>query len=191
MAFLHEGRPKVERQATYLPLAAGPQVKVPKPNSSGQTDLDFNGTLLKLLGSLNIASKEWVIRQYDHEVQGGSAIKPLVGAANDGPSDAAVVRPVLSSRRGIAVACGMNPLYGDLDPYHMAACAIDEAVRNCVAVGADPRRIAIIDNFCWGYTDRPETRLALRSSAVRTASITNSATRRAASGERSRFHTPS
>ena len=106
---------------------------------------------------MNVCSKEWIIRQYDHEVQAGSVIKPLVGVVNDGPSDAAVLRPVLTSRRGIVVACGMNPCYGDLDPYWMAAAAIDEAVRNCVAVGADPRRIAILDNFCWGNTDRPET----------------------------------
>ena len=84
-------------------------------------------------------------------------IKPLVGVVNDGPSDAAVLRPVLASRRGLVVACGMNPCYGDIDPYWMAAAAIDEAVRNCVAVGADPQRIAILDNFCWGNTDRPET----------------------------------
>jgi phosphoribosylformylglycinamidine synthase len=76
---------------------------------------------------------------------------------NDGPSDAAVVRPNLNSRRGVVIGCGMNPNYGDLDPYHMATSSIDEAIRNCVAVGADPRRIAILDNFCWGYTDRPET----------------------------------
>ncbi len=104
-----------------------------------------------------MASKECVIRQYDHEVQGGSVVKPLVGAANDGPSDAAVLRPTLDSYRGLVIACGMNPCYGDLDPYHMAASAIDEALRNCVAVGADPQRVAILDNFCWGYTDRPET----------------------------------
>jgi phosphoribosylformylglycinamidine synthase len=84
-------------------------------------------------------------------------LKPLVGAANDGPGDAAVLRPVLNSQRGLVIACGMNPRYGDHDPYHMAASAIDEAIRNCVAVGADPGRIAILDNFCWGYTDRPET----------------------------------
>jgi phosphoribosylformylglycinamidine (FGAM) synthase-like enzyme len=51
----------------------------------------------------------------------------------------------------------MNPRYGDHDPYDMAASAIDEAVRNCVAVGADPRRIAILDNFCWGDCERSET----------------------------------
>ncbi|QDU27135.1 Phosphoribosylformylglycinamidine synthase subunit PurL [Anatilimnocola aggregata] len=151
MEFLHEGRPKVERQAVYSPRS--PVAATTAENSK----LNHEVTLLKLLGSLNVASKEWVIRQYDHEVQGGSVIKPLTGAANDGPSDAAVLRPVLDSRKGIVVSCGMNPRLGDFDPYHMAASAIDEAVRNCVAVGADATRIAILDNFCWGYTDRPET----------------------------------
>jgi len=84
-------------------------------------------------------------------------VKPLVGRENDGPGDAAVVRPRLDSRQGLVVACGMNPCYGDLDTYWMAASAIDEAVRNCVAVGANPSKIAILDNFCWGTTDRPET----------------------------------
>ena len=88
--------------------------------------------------------------------RGGGGVSN-VGIANDGPSDAAVIRPRLDSRRGLVVSCGMNPRYGDLDTYHMAAGAIDEAVRNCVAVGADPQRIAILDNFCWGYTDRAET----------------------------------
>jgi phosphoribosylformylglycinamidine synthase II len=152
MDFLHEGRPKVERKAVYAPR---PRNVDTVPTTTKK--LDHGAILLQLLGSLNIASKEWVIRQYDHEVQGGSVIKPLTGAMNDGPSDAAVLRPVLSSRQGIVVACGMNPRLGDFDPYHMAASAIDEAVRNCVAVGADPSRIAILDNFCWGYTDRPET----------------------------------
>jgi phosphoribosylformylglycinamidine synthase len=118
---------------------------------------DYTADLRKILASPNVASKEWVVRQYDHEVQGGSAVKAFVGAANDGPSDAAVLRPVLASRRGVVIACGMNPRYGDFDTYHMAASAIDEAVRNCVAVGADPKRIAILDNFCWGDCERPET----------------------------------
>ena len=84
-------------------------------------------------------------------------VKPLVGVACDGPSDAAVVRPDFLSNRGVVVSNGMNPYYGDFDPYWMAAAAIDEAMRNCVAVGADPSRIAILDNFCWGNTERPET----------------------------------
>ena len=90
-------------------------------------------------------------------MQGGSVVKPLVGVELDGPSDAAVVRPVLGSRRGLVVSCGMNPRYGDLDTYHMAASAIDEAIRNCVAVGADPSRIALLDNFCWGDCEKSET----------------------------------
>ncbi len=151
MEFLHDGRPPVIRDAVYTPPAVVP-LSLPERESWDHTD-----DLLRILGSLNVASKEWVVRQYDHEVQGGSAIKPLVGIDNDGPGDASVVRPVLDSQRGIVVSCGMNPYYGDLDTYWMAASAIDEAVRNCVAVGADPTRIAILDNFCWGTTDRPET----------------------------------
>ena len=122
--------------------------------------------LLKILSSLNVASKHWIIRQYDHEVQGGSVIKPLVGVMNDGPGDAAVVRPRLDSRRGLVFSCGMNPLYGDLDPYRMAASGIDEAVRNAVCVGADPKTIVLLDNFCWGNTERPETLGSLVEAAL-------------------------
>ncbi len=105
----------------------------------------------------DVASKEWIVRQYDHEVQARTVVKPLVGAADDGPGDASVVLPVRGSHRGLAVSCGINPRYGRLDPYAMAGCVIDEAIRNCVAVGADPERIALLDNFCWGNTERPET----------------------------------
>jgi phosphoribosylformylglycinamidine synthase len=140
----------VVREAVYQTAAV-------QPLSLTESPPDPADALLKILGSLNVASKEWVIRQYDHEVQGGSVVKPLVGAASDGPGDAAVVRPVLGSRRGLVISCGMNPRYGDFDTYWMAASAIDEAVRNCVAVGADPAKIALLDNFCWGNTDRPET----------------------------------
>ncbi len=151
MDFLHAGRPPVRRAAKY---------SLPAIEDIDSADLSFVDTkqaLLDILGTFNVASKHWVIRQYDHEVQGCSVIKPLVGANCDGPSDAAVLRPRFDSWRGLVVACGLNPRYGDLDPYHMAASAIDEAIRNCVAVGADPNRIAILDNFCWGRTDRPET----------------------------------
>ena len=161
MGFLHNGRPPVVRDAVYQPQAV-----VPVSGDADQPEDGWAGTLQDILASLNVASKEWVIRQYDHEVQGGSVVKPLVGADNDGPGDAAVLRPVLSSRRGLVVACGMNPYYGEFDTYHMAASAIDEAIRNCVAVGADPQRIAILDNFCWGYTDRPETLGSLVRAAI-------------------------
>jgi phosphoribosylformylglycinamidine synthase len=159
MEFLHNGRPPVVRQATWSKSAVSrPSPPTPLPHGArGENPAeDFTDTLCRILSSPNVCSKEWIIRQYDHEVQGGSVVKPLVGANNDGPGDAAVVMPVLGSQIGVAIGCGINPHYGDLDPYAMAAAAIDEAVRNVVAVGADPARIALLDNFCWGNTDRPE-----------------------------------
>jgi phosphoribosylformylglycinamidine (FGAM) synthase-like enzyme len=115
--------------------------------------------LLAVLAHPNVASKHWIIRQYDHEVQGGSVIKPLIGEQQIGPSDAAVLRPKLGSHRGIAIGCGMAPHVPD--PYKMAIAAIDEAVRNVVAVGADPAGIAILDNFCWPSVDDAQTMGAL------------------------------
>ncbi|MFO0880385.1 MAG: phosphoribosylformylglycinamidine synthase subunit PurL [Gemmataceae bacterium] len=165
MHFLHDGRPEVIRQASWQ----APPTPAARPGRSlGPAD-----ALMELLGSLNIASKEWIIRQYDHEVQGGSVIKPLVGIHENGPSDAAVVAPVLGSWTGLAVGCGINPRLGDLDPYAMAAASIDEAVRNVVAVGADPARVSILDNFCWGNTDRPEVlgSLVLAAEACRDVAL--------------------
>ncbi len=148
MEFLHDGRPAVVRDAVYRPAAV-------KPLAPPRRDR-YDDVLMQIVCSLNVASKEWIIRQYDHEVQAGSVVKPLVGLNEDGPSDAAVVRPDLAAQRGLVIACGMNPRYGDFDPYWMAASAVDEALRNCLAVGANPERIAILDNFCWGNTDREE-----------------------------------
>jgi phosphoribosylformylglycinamidine synthase II len=164
MAFLHDGRPPVVREAVYEISRDDGDSEVIA--SASLSKADYTDDLKRILGSLNVASKEWIIRQYDHEVQGGSVIKPLVGVNNDGPSDAAVVRPDLKSSRGLVVSCGINPHFGDQDPYWMAASAIDEAVRNCVAVGADPDRIAILDNFCWGNTERPETLGTLVRAAI-------------------------
>ncbi len=151
MEFLHGGRPPVVREATYSPAPTSQQ-KLPTKYT-----WDYTSELRAILGSLNVASKEWVVRQYDHEVQAGSVVKPFVGVENDGPSDAAVVRPVPGTKRAVVIGNGMNPHYGDFDTYHMAACAIDEALRNCVAVGADPKRIAVLDNFCWGDCEQPES----------------------------------
>lgn len=157
MHFLHDGRPEGARTAEWKASTAEPatQSKIDDPQSM----------LLKILGTFTVCSKEWVVRQYDHEVQAGSVIKPLVGLKEDGPSDAAVVAPVLGSTKGFAVSNGLNPRYADLDPYHAAACAIDEAVRNAVAVGGDPTRTAILDNFCWGNVTDP----AMLGALVRTA----------------------
>ena len=110
---------------------------------------DLTAILKKILSRLNVCSKEYVVRQYDHEVQGGSVIKPLVGKENDGPSDAAVIRPLLDSKEGVVVAHGICPKYGDIDTYHMTACAIDEAIRNAVSVGSSVAHLAGLDNFCW------------------------------------------
>jgi phosphoribosylformylglycinamidine synthase len=111
--------------------------------------------LCALLAHPDIASKHWIIRQYDHEVQGGSTVKPLAGPGHDGPTDAAVIRPKLGSARAIAISNGLATPLGDVDPYWMALAAIDEAVRNAVCVGADPGRIAVLDNFCWPSCDEP------------------------------------
>ncbi len=149
MQFLHDGRPPVIRKATYVKVE-------PKPIALPD-DADYTKDLLAILGTWDVCSKEWIVRQYDHEVQARTVVKPLVGVMDDGPGDASVVLPVMGSTRGLAISCGINPRYGLIDPYAMAGCVIDEAVRNCVAVGADPARIAILDNFCWGNTERPET----------------------------------
>jgi phosphoribosylformylglycinamidine synthase len=147
MGFLHHGRPQLNMEAVWQqPEHAEPDFRPP----------DLARALLKILGSWNVCSKEWVIRQYDHEVQGGSVLKPLVGPKNDGPGDAAVIRPLLNSERGVIIANGINPKYSDIDPYWMAASAIDEALRQVIAVGGSLDQVALLDNFCWGNTSRPE-----------------------------------
>jgi phosphoribosylformylglycinamidine synthase II len=148
MEFLHEGLPQVEREAVWR------QPEYPEPDFAVPSDL--NRELYRILGTWNVCSKEWVIRQYDHEVQGVSVLKPLVGAENDGPGDASVIRPLMSSDKGVVISNGINPKYGDIDPYWMAASAIDEALRQVIAVGGSLDKVALLDNFCWGNTDRPE-----------------------------------
>ncbi len=156
MAFLHHGLPRTERRGEWNPAAA-------TLNARGAAQSASNGhrpvaslvdTLVATLGRPTVASKEPIIRRYDHEVQGGSVIKSLVGRGN-GPADAAVLRPRLDSRRGIAVGCGLAPQLSDIDPYWMAIAAIDEALCNVLAVGGDPAATAMLDNFCWGRCDDP------------------------------------
>jgi len=149
MEFLHNGVPKYSRKAVWNSPALSEPSMPEKDN--------YNDDLLQILSSYNVASKEWVIRQYDHEVQGSSVIKPLTGITNDGPADAAVIKPKFDSARGVAVSCGMNPLYGDIDPYWMAMAGVDEAIRNLICVGGRFDRIALLDNFCWGDCTKAET----------------------------------
>lgn len=165
MDFLHAGLPRREMRACYArtPITETPPA-VPEPEVP-----DLRTALLQLLAHPTIGSKEDVIRRYDHEVQAGTTVKPLVGVADHGPSDAAVIVPLdtlarigqdggdrVSRRRGIALANGICPQFGEHDPYVMAWAAIDEALRNAVSVGADPDRVAILDNFCWGDPSLPD-----------------------------------
>ncbi len=143
--FLFEGMPRVERKAQW--------------NRSDYQDPelplkdDWTEDLLSVLSMPDVASKEEVIRTYDHEVRGATVIKPLQGIEGDSPGDAAVIKPLPDSWKGVVVSNGVNS-YGRISPYWMAASAIDEAIRNNVAVGG--RRIAILDNFCWGNPEKED-----------------------------------
>lgn len=145
MEFLHHGLPQLDLEASW---------KTPEYQEVlCRNEENYGETLKALLSCYNICSKESVIRQYDHEVGAGVILKPLTGVANDGPSDAAIVRPIESMEseglEGIVMSNGICPKFSSLDTYWMAASAIDEAIRNYVAVGGDPDHLAILDNFCW------------------------------------------
>ncbi len=141
LEFLHHGLPRMEIDAEWQPVVLH-SAAIP-PARSIQHDL------LALLSEPNVASKEELVRQYDHEVQALSIVKPFVGERADGPADGAVLRPRYDSYRGISVCHGVCPRYGDIDTYHMATCAVDEAVRSHVGLGGDPDAAAALDNFCW------------------------------------------
>ncbi len=147
MHILHDGIPMPTRSAKWQPK------QTPSKPTTGVTDP--NEQLLALLAHPNIASKHWIVRQYDHQVQGNSVIKPLNGPRGIGPSDASVIEPVPGTNRGLAVGCGLATGLSD-DPYTMTLAAIDECVRNLVCTGADPDRIAILDNFCWPSCGKEE-----------------------------------
>jgi phosphoribosylformylglycinamidine synthase len=157
MKFLHQGIPQWQLNAVLN------QTQYPEPDFIQPKDL--GKSLKDILATWNVCSKEWVIRQYDYEVQGGTVIKPLVGITNEGPGDATVVKPVFDSDKGVIVANGINPKYGQLSPYWMAASAIDEALRQIIAVGGNLDRVALLDNFCWGDTRKPEMLGALIEAA--------------------------
>jgi phosphoribosylformylglycinamidine synthase len=144
MDLLQSGFPQWEFEAEWVP----PEKRGLNEPVLGEP-ADFVRLLTDLLSRPNICSKEWVSRQYDHEVQGTSVIKPLVGPDRDVAEDAVVLRPVLESRRGLAFSQALLPQYSAIDSYHMTACTIDEAVRRLVAVGADLDHIGGVDNFCW------------------------------------------
>jgi phosphoribosylformylglycinamidine synthase len=141
LEFLHDGNPPMHIPARWeQPVHDEPQFACPQ---------ELTVEVETLMGRLNICSKESIVRRYDHEVQGGSVIKPFVGVNNDGPSDSAVVRPILESMEGVVTANGICPRYSDIDTYWMTASAFDEAVRNAIATGGSLSHMAGIDNFCW------------------------------------------
>ncbi len=158
MPFLHDGIPTPTREARWSAPSPSATATVTEPPT-------IREALLKLLAHPNIASKHWIIRQYDHEVQGNTLLKPLVGPGGRGPGDAAVIEPVPGSGKGLAIANGLATNIGDPklggDAYQMALAAIDECVRNLVCVGANPDRIAILDNFCWPSCAKPQNLAAL------------------------------
>ena len=146
--FLHDGRP--QRTMVYVPASP--------PREVGPVRVcdDPSATLLRLLAHPNIASKESVIRRYDHEIRGATVVRPLVGWNGDGPADGVVIAEPADTH-GFAVGIGVNPWYGLHDPEWMAHAVVDEAIRNVVAVGADPSKIALLDNFSWGDPRREST----------------------------------
>jgi phosphoribosylformylglycinamidine synthase len=152
--FLHNGMPRRRMKAAppaYSGQKASPRI-LPRPKTPG-----FGELFPMIMAHHAISSKEWAIRRYDHEVLGATRLGPFAGQAQSGPSDAAVAVPLETGLgRGVAISNGFNPRYGEADSYNAAASALDEAVRNAVAVGADPDRIAVVDNFCWGDPLKPE-----------------------------------
>ncbi len=176
MHFMHDGIPTPTRIATWKKKESATEITedteknkgIGSDSSSSLSPLgeragvrgkvqqpSIKDALLQLLAHPNIASKHWIIRQYDHEVQGNTILKPLVGPRGIGPGDAAVVEPVPGSGQGLSVGCGLATGLSD-DPYWMTLAAIDECVRNLVCVGTDPSRISILDNFSWPSCNKPE-----------------------------------
>ena len=157
MTFLHDGLPRPRRTAHYQEMPSAPPTARAVSEQPGRST-GPKQMLLRMLSYPSVASKEPIVRTYDHEVRGGTLVRPFTGPHMDGPADAAVLKPMGTWQhdRAIALSAGINPLLGKRDPYAMAISAIDEAFRNAVAVGADPDRIALLDNFCWGNPTLPD-----------------------------------
>jgi len=141
ISFLHDGCPQLELASEWTPPTHA-EVILPEDSQMGEA-------LLRLIARPNIASKEWWVRSYDHEVIAQSVIKPFCGVNHDAPGDAAVIAPIQGQTQGAVISNGIIPRYSDIDAYAMTAASIDEALRNAVCVGVDLDLIAGLDNFCW------------------------------------------
>lgn len=156
MDFLHKGLPPRPMKTTYKKkIYKEPKIPILKT---------LTKTLKSMLKRQNIAGYQFISQQYDHEVQGGSVIKPLQGKGRIN-GETTVVRPVLNSKKGVVISQGINPKYSQIDTYHMAACAIDTAIRNAVSAGADLEKLALLDNFCWCSCHNPERLGQLKEAA--------------------------
>jgi phosphoribosylformylglycinamidine synthase len=111
-----------------------------------------NELLKLLLADFAIVSREPIIREYDHEVQGNTVLKPLAGATGDAPQDGSVIR-VEGTQQYAALSVALLPEWGKTQPHLMGRACVDECVRQLIAMGANPQRIAILDNFCMGNPD--------------------------------------
>lgn len=144
MDFVHQGVPQMKLEAEWL---TPEQRGLSEPEFKEITD--HSSFLKEMLSRFNICSKEYIVRQFDHEVQGTSVVKHLVGKDSEVYSDAVVIKPAYDSNEGIAIAAGINPKYSQIDTYWMTALCIDEAIRRIIAVGGNLKQIALNDNFCW------------------------------------------
>lgn len=147
MEFLHEGLPARPLETDTV-ISTAPEPRLPVQES-------YTDDLIHLLHRYSLASTEFVSQQYDHEVQAGSVLKPLQGRGRVN-AEVTITRPVLTSSKGVGLSQGLYPRYSDIDTYHMAASGIDTAIRNLVAAGINPDKIALLDNFCWCSANEPE-----------------------------------
>lgn len=156
MEFLHDGLPETPLKTKEV-KGGTPEPELAEPH-------DYAGTLQAMMGRLNICSKEFISTQYDHNVQGGAVLGPMQGPGRV-YADATITKPVLDSPSGVVLSQGLFPRYSDIDTYHMAANALDMAVRAAVTAGAQFDHLAILDNFCWCSSDEPERLYQLKQSA--------------------------
>jgi phosphoribosylformylglycinamidine synthase II len=156
MDFLHDGLPKRPMTTKEVPVVKQ-VLDIKEPNN-------YHKTLTQMLSRLNITSYEFITQQYDYIVQGGAALTPLQGRGRVN-ADTSVFRPILSSQKGVLLSQALYPSYSESDPYAMAACSIDTAVRNAIAAGANPDAIALLDNFCWCSSNEPERLWQLKQAA--------------------------
>ncbi|MFA6390411.1 MAG: AIR synthase-related protein [Patescibacteria group bacterium] len=156
MKFLHDGLP-ARPMKTKLIKSTFKKPFIPKQNN-------LNDVLLSMMKQLNIACFEFISKQYDHEVQANSVIKPLQGKGKVN-GETSVVKPIFESSHAVAISQGLYPSYSEIDCYQMAAASIDTAVRNLVAAGVDIDKIYLLDNFCWCSSNDPQRLYQLKEAA--------------------------